>query len=51
MANSGDTANRTDIFAALSGENGEENGQVQVNRNPQSVRQRIKDHREVHGDR
>jgi hypothetical protein len=51
MANSGNTADRTDIFAALGGENDEQIGPDQNNPNPQSVRQRIKAHREVHSDR
>jgi hypothetical protein len=51
-ANSGNTANRTDIFAGLGREIGEDNGQVQVDdHSPQSVRQRIKAHREVHAGR
>jgi hypothetical protein len=51
MTNSGSTANRTDIFAALSEENDEQGGQVQLNTKPKSARERIKAHREVHADR
>ncbi|MDQ2913166.1 MAG: glycoside hydrolase [Chloroflexota bacterium] len=52
-ANSGSAANRTDIFAGLSAESdeqGNQGGQVS-NTTQQSVRQRIKAHREVHPDR
>jgi hypothetical protein len=51
-ANSGNTANRTDIFAGLGQEIGEDNGRVQVDdHSPLGVRQRIKAHREVHAGR
>jgi hypothetical protein len=50
-ANSGNTANRTDVFAAVSDENDEDNGQVQDSSKQTNVRQRVKAHREVHSDR
>jgi hypothetical protein len=51
QANSGNTANRTDIFAAI-GEENDEQGDGQVhNARQQSVRERVKTHREVHSDR
>ena len=53
-ANSGNVANRTDVFAALGGEDMTEtegNNAEQVNARPQTGRDRIKSHREVHGDR
>jgi Neuraminidase (sialidase) len=51
MTNSGNTANRTDIFAALSDESNDENGQFETSTKQQNVRQRVKAHREVHSDR
>ena len=51
QANSGNTANRTDIFAAVGVEN-DEQGDGQVNSaKQQSVHARVKAHREVHSDR
>jgi hypothetical protein len=51
-ANSGNVTNRTDVFAAVGGED-QTGGDTaeQVNARPQSARDRIKSHREVHGDR
>ena len=51
-ANSGNLANQTDVFAAVSGEDQTEGDNAeQVNARPQTGRDRIKAHREVHGDR
>jgi hypothetical protein len=51
-ANSGNVANRTDVFAALSGEDDTQaNDAEQVNVQPQTGRDRIRSHREVHADR
>jgi hypothetical protein len=56
IANSGNQANRTDVFAALGGEDqtgdqatGDNAGQV--NAQPQAARDRIRSHREVRGGR
>lgn len=52
-ANSGNVTNRTDVFAALGGEEEAQQGDnaEQVNARPQTGRARIKSHREVHADR
>jgi len=48
MTNTGNTANPTDVFAALKGEDAtaEGNGHVEINSNPQSFATRLKAHRE-----
>ena len=52
QANSGNTANRTDIFAAVGGENDAQGGDGQVNNaKQQTTRERVRAHREVHSDR
>ena len=51
-ANSGNVANRTDVFAALGGEDMTEtegDNVEQVNTRPQTGQDRIKSHREVRG--
>jgi hypothetical protein len=52
-ANSGNVANRTDVYAAISGEDQTQgdNNVEQVNVLPQTARARISSHREVHAGR
>jgi hypothetical protein len=51
QANSGNTLNPTDVFAAISNnEDGSGNGHQEVNAAPQSTRERLRSHREIqHG--
>jgi hypothetical protein len=50
--NSGNVANRTDVFAAFTSEQETEgNDAEQVNARPQTGRDQVRSHREVHADR
>lgn len=53
QANSGNTLNRTDVFAAIgSNDENSDNGHQEVNAEPQSTRERVQSHREIqHGAR
>lgn len=52
QANTGNVSNRTDVFAALAGdEDTSENGHEESSGRTQTTRDQVRSHREVHADR